>query len=166
MKAVVIDGYGSADRLTLREIDKPAPGTKQVLLRVRATSVNPIDWKLRTGMVRFVWPVKFPFILGFDVAGVVEEVGSGVTRWRSGDEVYASIRRGGCYAEYVAASESALARKPEKLSFEESAAVPVAALTALQAFRDTAALKPGHRVLINGASGGVGAFAVQVRGAP
>jgi len=162
MKAMVIDGYGSADRLTLREIDKPTPGTKQVLLRVRATSVNPIDWKLRKGMLRFVWPLKFPFILGFDVAGVVEEVGSGVTRWRSGDEVYASIRTGGCYAEYAAASESALARKPEKLSFEEAAAVPVAALTALQAFRDTAALKPGHRVLINGASGGVGAFSVQV----
>jgi NADPH:quinone reductase-like Zn-dependent oxidoreductase len=165
MKAVVIDGYGSADRLILREIEKPAPGTKQVVLRVRATSVNPIDWKLRKGTLRFVRPVQFPFILGFDVAGLVEEVGPGVTRWRSGDAVYASIRTGGCYAEYVAADESALARKPEKLSFEEAAAVPVAALTALQAFRDAAALKPGHRVLINGASGGVGAFAVQVAAA-
>jgi NADPH:quinone reductase-like Zn-dependent oxidoreductase len=113
-------------------------------------------------MLRFVWPLKFPFILGFDAAGVVEEVGSGVTRWRSGDEVYATIRRAGCYAEYVAADDSALARKPAKLSFEEAAAVPVAALTALQVFRDTAALKHGHRVLINGASGGVGTFAVQV----
>jgi NADPH:quinone reductase-like Zn-dependent oxidoreductase len=162
VKAVVIDGYGSTDRLSLREIDKPAPGPKQVLLRVRATSVNPIDWKLRKGMLRFVRPLSFPFILGFDAAGVVEEVGSGVTRWRSGDAVYASIRRGGCYAEYVAASESALAPKPDNLSFEEAAAVPVAALTALQAFRDKAALKAGDRVLINGASGGVGAFAVQV----
>jgi NADPH:quinone reductase-like Zn-dependent oxidoreductase len=162
VKAAVIDGYGSTDRLSLREIDKPTPAQKQVLLRVRATSVNPIDWKLRKGMLRFVRPLKFPFILGFDVAGVVEEVGSGVTRWRSGDEVYACIRSGGCYAEYVAASEAALARKPAKLSFEEAAAVPVAALTALQAFRDKAAPKPGYRVLINGASGGVGTFAVQI----
>lgn len=162
MKAVVIDGYGSADRLILRDIDKPTPGATQVLIRVRATSVNPIDWKLRRGMLRLIWPLKFPCVLGFDVAGVVEEVGERVNSWRPGEEVYGNTSRGGGYAEYATLEESATARKPEALSFEEAAAVPAAALTALHALRDTAHLKPGHRILVNGASGGVGSFAVQI----
>lgn len=162
MKAVVIDGYGSADRLVVRDIDKPTLDANQVLIRVRATSVNPIDWKLRRGMLRLIWPLEFPCVLGFDVAGVVEDVGERVSRWTPGEEVYGSLSRGGGYAEYVAIEESTIAPKPMTLSFEEAASVPAAALTALQALRDTARLAPGHRVLVNGASGGVGSFAVQI----
>ena len=164
MKAAVIDGYGGPDRFEVREVETPSPGPGQLLVRVRAASVNPVDWKLRKGQLRLVKPARFPLILGYDVAGEVEAVGAEVTRFEPGDLVYAFTDNphGGGYAEYVLIGEEAAAPKPERLSFEEAAAVPLAALTALQALRDKGELAEGERLLVNGAAGGVGHFAVQI----
>jgi NADPH:quinone reductase-like Zn-dependent oxidoreductase len=166
MKAVVIDGYGTSDRLQLRTVETPKAAQGQVLIRVHAAGVNPIDWKIRRGLFRPVLWLRPPIILGCDVAGVVEEVGSGVTRFHRGDPVFALLTPGrhgpGGYAELAVAPQSAVARKPESLSFEEAASLPVAALTALQSLRDLGRLPPGGSVLINGASGGVGTFAVMI----
>ncbi|MBW3599620.1 MAG: NAD(P)-dependent alcohol dehydrogenase, partial [Planctomycetes bacterium] len=164
MRAAVINAYGSAEVLEVREVEKPAPSGSQVLLRVSAASVNPVDWKIRSGMLRPVFPPRFPYILGNDAAGIVEAVGPGVTRWKVGDAVYCGARGGG-YAEYLAVEESNCARKLERLSFEEAASIPIAGLTALQMLRDKAEAAPGDRVLVNGASGGVGTFAVQIAAA-
>jgi NADPH:quinone reductase-like Zn-dependent oxidoreductase len=166
MKAVVIDEYGGSDRLQVREIEKPRPGTGAVLIRVRAAGVNPIDWKIRRGVLRAVLWFRPPIVLGGDVAGEVEAVGSGVTRFRPGDPVLAMLGLGlhgpGGYAEYALARESAVSRKPESLDFTEAASIPIAALTALQSLRDLGRLTAGQSVLINGASGGVGTFALQI----
>lgn len=165
MKAAVITGYGGPDRLELREIDPPSPGATEVLLRVEAASVNPIDWKLRQGHLRFVWRLKFPFVPGFDVAGVVQQVGRDVTKWKEGDAVYAALPNGGGHAEYVVLEESFCVAKSTRLTFEEAAAVPGGALSALQALRDVANAQSADHVIVNGASGGVGAFAVQIAAA-
>lgn len=165
MQAVVIDAYGPSDRLQLREVDRPEPGPGQVLIRVRAASVNPIDWKTREGKLRAMLRLSMPTVLGVDVAGEVEAVGPAVTRLKVGDAVFAMLdpRAGrGSYAEYTTADESATALKPEGLGFEEAAAIPCAGLTALQSLRDLGGLASGGSALINGASGGVGSFAVQV----
>lgn len=164
MKAAVIDGYGGADRFAVREVEKPAPGPGQLLVRVRAASVNPLDWKMRKGALRFLRRSRFPLILGYDVAGEVEAVGAEVSQFEPGDAVYAFVGgdQGGGYAEYALVREAAAAPKPARLSFEEAAAVPLAALTALQAVRDRGELAEGERLLVNGASGGVGHFAVQI----
>jgi NADPH:quinone reductase-like Zn-dependent oxidoreductase len=162
MKAAVIDGYGGSERLVVREVETPRPGPGQVLLRVRATSVNPIDWKLRSGQLRLVKRVRFPAILGFDAAGEVAEIGPEVSRFAPGDTVYALLDSPGGYAEYAVVRESSLAPKPEVLSFEEAAALPLAGLTALQALRDLGQLVPREKLLVNGAGGGVGHLAVQI----
>lgn len=166
MKAAVIDGYGGSDRLELREVPDPEPpGTGQVLVQVRATSVNPVDWMIRRGSLRLVMPASFPLILGFDVAGEVVEIGPEVTRFQPGDPVFGAIdtrRTGGACAELALAHESALASLPASLSFEEAAAFPVAGLTALQALRDKGELVDGEKAAINGGSGGVGHFAIQI----
>jgi NADPH:quinone reductase-like Zn-dependent oxidoreductase len=164
MKAAVLDGYGGSERLTIREVEAPRPGPGEVLVRVQATSVNPIDWKIRAGHLRFVKRARFPAILGFDVSGEVVEIGPEVSRFAPGDAVYGLLDSplGGAYAEYAVARESSLAGKPDSLSFEEAAAVPLAGLTALQALRDRGELSPGERLLVNGAAGGVGHFAVQL----
>lgn len=166
MRAATIDGYGGSDRLRVRDLPDPGPpGPGQVLLRVRAASVNPLDWKIRKGSLRLVMPAKFPLILGYDVAGEVVEVGPEVTRFQPGDPVFGIvdvIRQGGSCAELTLARDSALSAKPETLSFEEAAALPMAGLTALQALRDKGELSAGERVLVNGAAGGVGHFAVQI----
>lgn len=163
MKAAVIDGYGGSERLVVREVATPRPGPGQVLLRVRAASVNPLDWKLRSGQLRWVKRIRFPAILGQDVAGEVVEIGPEVSRFAPGDAVYALLDGvGGAYAEYAVVRESSLAAKPDVLSFEEAAALPVAGLTALQALRDLGELAPRERLLINGAAGGVGHLAVQI----
>lgn len=165
MRAAVIDGYGGAERLQVKEMEPPGePDTGQVLVRVRAASVNPLDSKIRTGQLRYVMPAKFPLVPGFDLAGEVEAVGPEVTRFAPGDAVFGQTgaRHGGACAELALALESALAAKPETLSFEEAAAIPMGALTALQALRDQGELEAGERVLIHGASGGVGHFAVQI----
>jgi NADPH:quinone reductase-like Zn-dependent oxidoreductase len=164
MKAVVIDGYGGSDRLVVREVETPRPGPGQVLLRVRATSVNPIDWMIRSGQLRWVKRARFPAILGFDVAGEVVEIGPEVSRFAPGDAVYALLDSpvGGAYAEFAVARESSLAEKPAVLSFEEAAALPLAGLTALQALRDLGELASREKLLVNGAAGGVGHLAVQI----
>jgi len=163
MRAVVRDRYGSADVLELTEIEKPGLEADRVLVRVRATSVNPADWYAMSGLPYLARPtvgLRRPRsrLLGTDYAGTVEAVGSDVTDFAPGDEVFGA--RTGAFAEYVDASS--IAHKPAGLSFDEAAAVPVAALTALQGLRDKGRVQPGEHVLINGASGGVGTFAVQI----
>jgi len=163
MRAIVGDRYGSPDVLELREIAKPDPTDDEVLVRVRAASVNPADWYGVTGtpyVARALTGLRKPKSnsVGADIAGTVEAVGKNVTQFRPGDEVFG---RSGAFAEYVCVGE-AVALKPANLTFEEAAAVPVAAITALQGLRDKGQLQPGQQVLINGASGGVGTFAVQI----
>jgi len=164
MRAAVLAGYGS---LRIDDVEKPEPAEGDVLVRVHATSLNAVDWYGFTGrpwVARPLMGMRKPRSgqLGSDFAGVVEAVGAGVEGLTPGDEVYG--HGSGAFADYVVARK-AVARKPANLSFEEAAAVPVAALTALQGLRDHAKLQPGQRVLVNGASGGVGTFAVQVAGA-
>lgn len=165
MKAIVHNRYGSPEVLRYEEIEKPAPNDDEVLIRVRAASVNPADWHFMRGepyIVRFMTGLSESKVkrLGVDVAGRVEAVGRNVTRFRPGDEVFGSCR--GSFAEYVCASESAVVTKPANVTFEQAAAVPVAAYTALQALRDKGHIRPGQKILINGAAGGVGTFAVQI----
>jgi NADPH:quinone reductase-like Zn-dependent oxidoreductase len=166
MKAVVYDTYGPPDVLQVRDVADPEVGDTEVLIRVRAASVNPLDWYAVTGtplITRSGFGFKKPTgsRLGADLAGVVEGVGSGVTRFRPGDEVYGTGK--GSLAELIVVGEDvSIAPKPSNLSFEEAAAVPVAALTALQGLRDKGAVRAGQQVLINGAAGGVGTFAVQI----
>jgi NADPH:quinone reductase-like Zn-dependent oxidoreductase len=161
MKAAVIEKYGA---LVVEDVECPEPAAGEVLVRVQASSVNAVDWYGFAGrpyVGRLLMGVRQPKSsrAGSDFAGVVEAIGSGVDRFAPGDEVYGA--QGGAYAEYVVASD-ALAAKPENLSFEEAAAVPVAGLSALQGLRDHGKVQPGQRVLINGASGGVGTFAIQI----
>lgn len=163
MKAVIINRYGSPEVLEYAEVEQPKIKPDQLLVKVRASSVNPIDWKIRKGMLRFMTGNKFPMILGFDVAGEVVEVGEQVTRFQPGDEIYGSLGfPGGAYAEYAAVPEKLAVPKPINMSYEEAAAIPLAALTALQALRDQGNMQSGQSVLINGAAGGVGIFAVQI----
>ena len=165
MKAIVQDSYGSAAVLETRDIDPPAIGQREVLIRVRAAGVNPADWAVMSGLpyiARPVYGLRRPknIVRGTDVAGLVEAVGPGVTRFRPGDEVFGWSS--GSFADFAAAAEDGLALKPANLSFEQAAAVPMAGLVALQAIRDHGKVQAGQKVLINGASGGIGTFAVQI----
>ncbi len=165
MKAVVYYNYGPPDVLKCEEIEKPAAGDNEVLIRVRAASVNPIDWHLMRGtpyIVRIMAGLRKPKVtrLGVDVAGQVEAVGGNVTQFKPGDEVFGACR--GAFAEYACTSESAVVMKPDNVTFEQAASIPVAAFTALQGLRDKGQIQPGQKVLINGAAGGVGTFAVQI----
>lgn len=166
MRAITHHRYGTGDVLGLSDVAKPVPGDDQVLIRVRGASVNPYDWHFATGLPYVIRP-QFGMLrpkdsrLGADLAGVVEAVGRSVTRYHIGDEVY-GLGKLGSHAEYVCAAESTLAPRPENLTFEEAAAVPMGGLTALQGLRDVGQVQPGQSVLINGASGGVGTFAVQL----
>jgi 2-desacetyl-2-hydroxyethyl bacteriochlorophyllide A dehydrogenase len=163
MKAVVIHKYGSADVLRYEEVEAPTIKPDELLVKVHAAAVNPVDWKIRKGMLKIISGNKFPMILGFDLAGKVLEVGSQVTGFQVGDEIYGSLGvPGGAYAEIAAVPQKVAAVKSTFISFEEAAALPVAALTALQSLRDKANIQRSQSVLINGASGGVGIFAVQI----
>jgi NADPH:quinone reductase-like Zn-dependent oxidoreductase len=169
VKAIVRDSYGSPDVLELTDIDKPEPADDEVLLRVHAASINPADWHFLRGIpyiARMQFGLRKPkdSILGCDVAGHIEAVGNNVTMLQPGEEVFGSpfMHGLGAFAEWVCISEDLLAPKPATLSFEQAAAVPVAASTALQGLRDHGQIEPGHKVLIIGASGGVGTFAVQI----
>ena len=167
MKAIVQDTYGSVDVLQLRDVATPTIGEHDVLVLVRAAAVNPADWAIMGGLPYIARPApmyglrlpKNP-VRGTDVAGRVEAVGSAVTRFRPGDEVFGWCR--GAFAEYAAASEDGLAIKPADLTFEQAAAIPMAGSVALQALRDHGQVQAGQKVLINGASGGIGTFAVQI----
>jgi len=165
MKAIVHRAFGSPDVLKLEEIDKPVPGDNEVLIKVRAASINPLDWRMVMGAPSFVLmlfglrkgKINRP---GKDVAGRVEAVGAKVTRFQRGDEVFGACR-GSC-AEFACGPESMLAIRPESMTAEHAASVPIAAITALQGLRDKGQIRAGHKVLINGAAGGVGTFAVQI----
>jgi NADPH:quinone reductase-like Zn-dependent oxidoreductase len=163
MKAIVQDRYGSPDGLQLREIDKPIVGDDRVLVRVRAASVNAADWHLMRRLPHLIALLlgrRASRVRGGDMAGVVEAIGKNVTRFKPGDEVFGAGP--GTFAEYATASEDRLAPKPRDLTFEQAAAIPGAGCTALQGLRDKAHVQPGHRVLVYGAGGGVGTFAVQI----
>lgn len=164
MKAAVIYSYGTPDVLQVADIERPQIKPAQLLVKVYASSINPIEWKMRKGMLKILTGSKFPIILGFDVSGEVIEVGAQVSRFQPGDLVYARLDQltGGAYAEYAAVSEKVAALKPINMTHEQAAVVPLAAMTALQALRGQGCLKVGQKVLINGASGGVGIFAVQI----
>ncbi|HEX2644850.1 MAG TPA: NADP-dependent oxidoreductase [Thermoanaerobaculia bacterium] len=164
MKAAVIQGYGGADRFEIQDLPCPEPGGGEILIRIRAAGVNPLDCKIREGNLRYVMPARFPLVLGFDAAGVVEAVGPEVTDFEPGDRVYAYLdqRHGGAYAGFAVARQAVASPIPEALSFEEAAVLPLASLTALQALRDKGEVQPADEVLIHGASGGVGHLAVQI----
>ena len=165
MKAIAYEAFGSADVLELREVRKPDVKTDYVLVRVRAASANPYDWHVMRGVPYVARLMGLPkpndSVLGTDVAGEVEAVGKAVTRFRPGDEVFGFVGAGG-FAEYVSAPEKLLALKPANLSFQQAATVPLAGTTALQGLRDVGEIRSGRKVLIVGASGGVGTFAVQI----
>jgi NADPH:quinone reductase-like Zn-dependent oxidoreductase len=170
MKAIVYTKYGPPDVLKLKEVEKPAPKENEVLVKVHAASVNAADWHLLSADIFLVRLMGMGLlrpkntILGADIAGRVEAVGGNVKRFKPGDEVFGdnSESGNGGFAEYVSVPERALALKPANRSFEEAAAVPMAAITALQGLRDAGKIRPGQKVLIHGASGGVGTFAVQI----
>ena len=171
MKAIVCTKYGSPDVLQLQEVAKPTPRDDEVLIRVHAASINSRDWRIMRAKPFFIRLVPGGFlqpknkILGADVAGRVETIGSNVRQFKPGDEVFGylpSATGRGTFAEYVCAKENAITLKPANLTFEQAAAVPVAAMTALQGLRDKGNIQPGQKVLIHGASGGVGTFAVQI----
>ena len=167
MKAIVQDVYGSADVLELRDIGRPSIGAGEVLIQVRAAGVDPGVWHLMTGEPYLVRAMGFGLrkpkvaVRGRDLAGVVEAVGAGVTRFRPGEEVYGTSERGS-FAEYAAAPEQRLAPKPANISFEQAAVTPISGVTALQGVRDCGRVQPGQRVMVIGAAGGVGSFAVQI----
>jgi NADPH:quinone reductase-like Zn-dependent oxidoreductase len=165
MKAVVYRRFGPPEVLQFEDVEKPTPRDDEVLIRVRAASVNPLDWRLVKGepyLARLMMGIPRPKVMrpGVDVAGELEAVGRSVTRFRPDDAVFGTCR--GAFAEYGCASESALVTKPANVTFEQAAAVPVAAYTALQALRNKGRVRPGQKVLVNGASGGVGTFTVQI----
>jgi len=160
----VYDRYGTADVLELRDVPAPVPGPGEVLVRVAAAAVNPADWRLRSGQFRLAMRLRFPFVPGCDLAGVVEAVGDGVVGLRPGQAVFAmqDTRVGGACAELVVVPRAQLAPAPAGLSLLEAASVPLCGLTALQALRDRARLAPGQALLVHGGAGGVGSLAVQV----
>lgn len=165
MRAVTRTCYGGPESLALSTVAKPMPKDGQVLIKVRAASVNPYDWHKMTGkpyIMRLATGVGAPdhVRMGADFAGTIEAIGAGVARFAPGDEVFGTS--GGTFAEYIVASEGSVVTKPENITFEEAAAIPIAALTALQGLRDRGKLVAGQKVLINGASGGVGTYAVQI----
>ena len=167
MRAAVYDKYGDADVISVREHEDPPVGPDTILVRAKATSVNPVDWKIRLGYLQGAYPHHLPIIPGWDVAGVVEAVGPAViTGLEVGDEVWGYVRRDdvqwGTAAELVPAPERTVSRKPASLSFEEAAAVPLAGLTAYQALTEALSVEEGERVLVHAAAGGVGQFAVQI----
>lgn len=164
MKAVVIEQYGGKEQLKENEVPKPEINDEQILIEMRSTSVNPIDWKVREGYMKDVLDWSFPIILGWDAAGVVSKVGNNVTQFKEGDRVFTrpETTPDGTYKEYIAVEEHLVAHMPERVSFEEAAAAPLAGLTAWQCLFETANLKEGEKVLIHAGSGGVGHYAIQI----
>ena len=164
MKAIAIDGYGDAGELRAREAPDPKPGKEEILIRVRAAGVNPLDWKIRQGQLRLFLRLRFPYVLGSDVAGEVVSTGVLAETLTTGAPVFAfsDPRRGGAYAELAVVNQAMAARKPDSLDFIEAASLPIAGCTALQALRDIGRVFQGARVLIHGGAGGVGHFAVQI----
>jgi NADPH:quinone reductase-like Zn-dependent oxidoreductase len=164
MKAAIIDKFGDADVLEITEVDKPEINDNQVLIKVKATGINPVDTKVRAGTSGISKQIKLPAILGWDVSGIIQNVGKNVQSFRSGDEVFGCIGfpgLGKTYAEFTVADPQLLAKKPHNISFEEASAVPLAGLTAYQAINEELKISAGQKVLIQAAAGGVGHLAVQ-----
>lgn len=164
MIAAYISKYGHDEKLKLGEFPEPTPGPKDVLIKIKSASVNPIDFKVRDGKVRFIRQEKFPLILGHDCSGEVIQVGSQVTKFKIGDRVFSRPRSGriGTFAEFIAIDQSEVALMPANIDFHEAASLPLVGLTTWQAFHDVAKLKPGQKVLIQAGSGGIGTFAIQL----
>jgi NADPH:quinone reductase-like Zn-dependent oxidoreductase len=164
MKAVRIHSYGGPEVLVYEDAPRPKPGQGEILVRVLAAGVNPIDWKVREGLAKDRLHHKLPLILGWDVAGVVEAIGRGVKRFRVGDDVFSrpDSSRDGAYAQFIVIRELELAHKPKFVDFVQAAAIPLACMTAWQAIFDTAQLAAGQKILIHAAAGGVGSYAVQL----
>ncbi len=164
MKAVRIHSYGGPDVLVYGEAPRPQPAAKEVLVRVHAAAVNPVDWKIREGYLREMLHHTFPLVMGWDVSGTVEALGPGVERFRVGDEVFSrpDILRDGAYAEYVVIRETEVAFKPRSIDHLHAAGIPLAGITAWKSLIEAAGVTPGQRVLIHGAAGGVGGYGVQL----
>lgn len=163
MKAIQMHEFGGPEVLKLQKVARPVPMADEVLIKVYASGVNPVDCKIRAGHVQQMFPVKLPLIPGWDFAGEIEQVGAGVKNFEAGDEVYGrpDLDKNGTYAEYVVVKANLIAKKPKSLGYEKSAGVPLAGVTAWQALFEHGNLQPGQKVLIHAASGGVGTFAVQ-----
>jgi NADPH:quinone reductase-like Zn-dependent oxidoreductase len=164
MKAVRIHQYGGPEVLIFEDAPRPVPGPGELLIRVHAAGVNPVDWKIRAGYLKEIRPYTFPLILGWDLSGVVEAAGPGAGKFEKGDEVYSrpDSSRNGAYAEYITVKEAEVAFKPRSIDHIHAGAIPLACLTAWQAIFDTAGLRAGQKILIHAAAGGVGSFAVQL----
>jgi len=164
LKAIILEEYGDVNVLKSAEVDRPTLRDDDVLIQVKSTSVNPVDWQIRSGYLQESIPYEFPLILGWDVAGIIAEVGANVTKFSVGDEVFASpdMMRNGTYAEYVAVDESKLAKKPKNVTFDEAGSIPLVGLTAWTCLVDKAKIQEGERVLIQAGAGGVGSFAIQL----
>jgi NADPH:quinone reductase-like Zn-dependent oxidoreductase len=163
MKAVVFRAYGGNEVLEVQDVPRPSPGPDEVLVRVHAAGVNPVDWKVLGGQAKMLTGSRFPKVLGIECSGEVVETGNRVRAFKQGDQVIANTgMRLGAYAEFAAIRERTVFPKPGKVTFEEAATIPIAGLTALQALRDKGRIAPGKKILINGAAGGVGTFAVQM----
>jgi NADPH:quinone reductase-like Zn-dependent oxidoreductase len=164
MKAVVFNKYGGNEVIEIRQMPRPVPGVDEVLIKVHAASVNPVDWKIRQGMARILTGSRFPKILGSECAGEIVETGTKVNGLREGDRVigFPGIRRLSAFAEYISVNENNTFTKPVNISFLEASTIPVAGLTALQSLQKLGHISRNHKVLVNGASGGVGTFAVQI----
>jgi NADPH:quinone reductase-like Zn-dependent oxidoreductase len=160
-RAVLIRAYGDATAAEVAEIAKPEPKEGQVLVRVRAAGINGLDWKVREGYVRDAFPLQLPAVLGIELAGVVEAVGAGVTRFRAGDRVMGPLGGLGAYADFVAVDEANVSRTPEQLDDVHAAAIPVAAVSAWQSLHHAGPIHSGQRILIHGAAGALGGYAVQ-----
>jgi NADPH:quinone reductase-like Zn-dependent oxidoreductase len=164
MKAVRIYSYGGPEVLVYEDVPRPQPEQGEVLVRVEAAAVNPVDWKIREGYLKEILDHSLPLIMGWDVSGVVAATGPGVTRFKAGDEVFSrpDLLRDGTYAEYVVIRETEVAFKPKSVDHLHAAAIPLAGLTAWKSLIEAAGVAPGQKVLIHGAAGGVGSYAVQL----
>ncbi len=164
MKAIIIEAYGDIEQFKWAELPEPEIDQKEVLIEVHSVAVNPIDWKIRAGYMRDVLPFDMPIVFGWDVSGVIKRVGAHVTDFDVGDKVLAraDLKKPGAFAELIAIDEAQLVNKPDNVSFEEAAAIPLAGMTAWQMLFDKVDLKPNETVLIHGGAGGIGSFAVQL----
>lgn len=164
MKAIVIEAYGGKEQLKEKDMPMPKMADNQVLLEVHATSINPIDWKLREGYLKEMQPFEFPIILGWDAAGVIVEIGKDVKDFKVGDRVFVrpELTREGTYAEFIAVEEHLLAKMPDAMTFEEGAAIPLVGLTAWECLVEVAGVKEGDKVLVHAGAGGVGTNAIQI----
>ena len=164
MKAVIIEKYGGKEELKMSQVPNPVIKENEVLIEMHATSINPIDWKVREGYLKDMMPLPFPIVLGWDAAGIVESIGKKVTAFKIGDRVFARPHTSpnGTYSEYISVPEDLVVKIPENISFEEAASIPLAGMTAWQALVNFGKIKQGDKVLIHAGAGGVGSLAIQI----